>query len=635
MGEIITFYSYKGGTGRTMALANVGHILAWQLTPPRKVLMIDWDLEAPGLHKFFFEQLKFNFSYLDTDIYPETIDGAPGLIDFLGNIKTFYEGKYPNAALGVMHAETADARTAFMDALSLHPLTKYTLTVTPPSGVPSADATVGLFLMKAGNQASPHYINLVRTFAWETFYEQYGSFLTHFREYLIAEYDVVLIDSRTGLTDIGDICTRVMPEKLVGVFVPNEQNVEGLMRVMRRAAEHRLASRDPRGLVLFPLASRIDTTRSRHWNAWWKGGVLANHKVVGYEPRFEEFVKTIYRLESCDLDSFFDSTQLPHDADYAFGEEVAARDKVSGRQAITSSYANLARYLVEDLLPWETLPSEPQQASAPMGLDAAETPRQQKRYLWPILVAFAGLMIVLLGPILQTEIFDSDSKDLPKIGNDLKDLPKSGAAAGTASSTDVGHIAGTISSTDIAGFGIGKATLALNWYSSHAGVHELMLLKLSRGTVTPTELLLSTVGPTTAVVTSEGLGLADLNLELINLTPKTNASGTVAFTYRWPVALTATAVGGALIGVAIRGMLIVKSGFRSPVLGARLFINAVAILTGMTIVLVYSSAVSPLIAPAFRYHWALIMLLALTGPLVLHWALRKIPGLVSAVSVSK
>jgi Mrp family chromosome partitioning ATPase len=56
-GQIITFYSYKGGTGRTMALANVACLLARpdpahrQATPPR-VLAIDWDFEAPGLHRF-------------------------------------------------------------------------------------------------------------------------------------------------------------------------------------------------------------------------------------------------------------------------------------------------------------------------------------------------------------------------------------------------------------------------------------------------------------------------------------------------------------------------------------------------------------------------------------------------------
>ena len=49
-GQILTFYSYKGGTGRTMALANVAWILA---SNGNRVLSVDWDLESPGLHKFF------------------------------------------------------------------------------------------------------------------------------------------------------------------------------------------------------------------------------------------------------------------------------------------------------------------------------------------------------------------------------------------------------------------------------------------------------------------------------------------------------------------------------------------------------------------------------------------------------
>src|SRR5438552_5048297 len=48
--RFITFYSYKGGTGRSMALANVAWILA---SVGNRVLTIDWDLEAPGLHRYF------------------------------------------------------------------------------------------------------------------------------------------------------------------------------------------------------------------------------------------------------------------------------------------------------------------------------------------------------------------------------------------------------------------------------------------------------------------------------------------------------------------------------------------------------------------------------------------------------
>jgi len=48
--NIISFYSFKGGTGRTTALANVAYELAEQgLT----VGCMDLDLAAPGLHMVF------------------------------------------------------------------------------------------------------------------------------------------------------------------------------------------------------------------------------------------------------------------------------------------------------------------------------------------------------------------------------------------------------------------------------------------------------------------------------------------------------------------------------------------------------------------------------------------------------
>src|SRR4051794_39095955 len=50
---IYTFYSYKGGVGRTMALANVAEVF---YRAGLRVLMVDWDLESPGLERYFPEQ---------------------------------------------------------------------------------------------------------------------------------------------------------------------------------------------------------------------------------------------------------------------------------------------------------------------------------------------------------------------------------------------------------------------------------------------------------------------------------------------------------------------------------------------------------------------------------------------------
>src|ERR1700730_15409914 len=54
MSRIVTFYSYKGGVGRTFALANIGVLLAQK---GKRVLLMDWDLEAPGLDLYFREYL--------------------------------------------------------------------------------------------------------------------------------------------------------------------------------------------------------------------------------------------------------------------------------------------------------------------------------------------------------------------------------------------------------------------------------------------------------------------------------------------------------------------------------------------------------------------------------------------------
>src|ERR1022692_2646862 len=70
-GRIVTFYSYKGGTGRSMALANVAWVLA---SNGRRVLVIDWDLEAPGLHRYFAPFLS------DKELSGY---GSQGLMDFV------------------------------------------------------------------------------------------------------------------------------------------------------------------------------------------------------------------------------------------------------------------------------------------------------------------------------------------------------------------------------------------------------------------------------------------------------------------------------------------------------------------------------------------------------------------------
>ena len=92
--QIVTFYSYKGGTGRTMTLANVAWILA---SNGKRVLAVDWDLEAPGLHRYFHPFL------LDKEC-----KSSPGVIDMVWDVSvsaTKPVGRTPDPGWYQEHAD--------------------------------------------------------------------------------------------------------------------------------------------------------------------------------------------------------------------------------------------------------------------------------------------------------------------------------------------------------------------------------------------------------------------------------------------------------------------------------------------------------------------------------------------------
>ena len=71
---VFTFYSFKGGVGRSMAMATVGYLLAQR---GLKVLVMDFDLEAPGLERYFFDE--------PTQL--AEVRSNPGLIDLVRDYK--------------------------------------------------------------------------------------------------------------------------------------------------------------------------------------------------------------------------------------------------------------------------------------------------------------------------------------------------------------------------------------------------------------------------------------------------------------------------------------------------------------------------------------------------------------------
>lgn len=391
-GQIITFYSYKGGTGRSMALANVGYLLARQMGPDsRGVLMIDWDLEAPGLHRYFQGAFRRTFRASAAD--RRSFDLHPGLIDFFEAAEALYK-RVPAGAQNE-ESERARVRREAVPQLARHVL---------PADVP------GLFLLKAG-RFDDGYPERIRKFGWEQFHGRDRLFFRELRHFLMARYDYVLIDSRTGLTDTSGICVQQMPEKLVLVFVPNFQSIDGVLDVARSAQRFRLRSSDLRPLAIFPLASRIDGGNERLRRTWRRGGTLEDLEIPGYTQVFENLFEEIYELDGCDLATYFEATEVSHDSDYAFGERIAARQgSTTDKYSLGYAYANFTRRLTTLEAPWEALPEDQEVEDAKREVKAAtkQAERTALRARW---LSIVGVSITVAALAFSLLVWFDSGKD--------------------------------------------------------------------------------------------------------------------------------------------------------------------------------------------------------------------------------
>jgi MinD-like ATPase involved in chromosome partitioning or flagellar assembly len=178
--HVVTFYSFKGGTGRTMAMVNVAVELAAQ---GNTVLMVDFDLEAPGLDTF-----------RDVTAPP----GTKGIVDFITDYAA--TGTVPDVRGYIYEPNLA-------------------------KGTPGK-----LWVMAAGLQDNRYDVRF-KSIDWKYLYDEQDGFLLFEdlkEQWRTIGANYVLIDSRTGHTDSGGICTRQLPDAVVVFFFPNEQNRRGL-----------------------------------------------------------------------------------------------------------------------------------------------------------------------------------------------------------------------------------------------------------------------------------------------------------------------------------------------------------------------------------------------------------------------
>lgn len=187
----VTFYSYKGGVGRTMALANVAATLAKE---GRRVLLIDFDLEAPGLDAF--EGLG-------------CAKGHPGVVEYVAEY-------------------LATGKAPLIESF-VHECVPF-----------STHLRGNLWLMASGKKDQLYNRDRARI-NWTELYDKFDGerFIENWKADIEKTYfpDYVFIDSRTGLTDVGGICTLHLPQLVVLLYALNDQNIHGIAGVARAVSK--------------------------------------------------------------------------------------------------------------------------------------------------------------------------------------------------------------------------------------------------------------------------------------------------------------------------------------------------------------------------------------------------------------
>ncbi len=213
--KTITFYSYKGGVGRSLALVNIASRLA---EFGRKVCMLDFDLEAPGL------QYKF------PEIEEATVQN--GIVDYI----------YEFANLGILPSDIKN----FALPLSI-----------PPS-------KTSAILIPAGNTNSKQYWKKLSSINWfDLLYKNENGlvFLLDLKEKIKSQIkpDYLLIDSRTGISEMSGIALSLLADEVVIVAANNKENLNGSRRIIDSIINSKNLISDQPPKVTFVL-SRIPFT---------------------------------------------------------------------------------------------------------------------------------------------------------------------------------------------------------------------------------------------------------------------------------------------------------------------------------------------------------------------------------------
>jgi len=304
---IYTFYSYKGGVGRSMALVNIAELM---YRAGLKVLMIDWDLEAPGLERFF-----------PAKKVDEVLKG-PGVMEML----LAYKSKASQFKPGPGNS-----------LFPVFEIKDYVIDIHDDSNEQGR-----LWFLPAGRRAENQffeYSNQVKIFDWQDFYQNWEGeiFFDWLREKFEDFADVVLIDSRTGVTEMSGVCTYQLADVIVMFCAANNQNIDGTLQMVRNFSDPQLQElRGGRPLQPLVIPARIERLSETE---------RLNNFRRNFAKYFTDYIPQGLQTEP----DFFIQVEIPYVPLYAFEEIIAVNQTGDELRSIEMerAYNKLLQVLVK------------------------------------------------------------------------------------------------------------------------------------------------------------------------------------------------------------------------------------------------------------------------------------------------
>ena len=292
-----------------MSLANVAWLLA---NHGNKVLTIDWDLEAPGLPRYFRP-------FLDARM----LASSPGLIDLFSD---YVAGRQMPSALWSIRPSAV-----WLDEIQI---SNYIIPVNwrfPNGG--------RLDLLPAG-KPGPAYARHVMAFDWQQLYLEFGGpeLLQKLQNQFRAAYDFVFIDSRTGLSDTAGICTITLPDVLVMCFTLNRQSIEGSAAVAEAVDAQRRLNQGGQALRILPVPMRVE---------------LAEHEKLASARQHaaSKLSPFLSHLPEAEIRKYWSDVEILSIPFYSYEEILCAfGDGPNQSTSMSTSIERLSSYLTSNLL---------------------------------------------------------------------------------------------------------------------------------------------------------------------------------------------------------------------------------------------------------------------------------------------